>query len=450
MTISEQIAALLRKRGDIIKAMETLSQSVVTGETIRAFTDDEQKKFDADREAIAAIDKQLTDLKAMETLLASQAVAVPGVPGTPAATQGVVVKAFKPFPAQAFTRFVGALARSKGNLMMAETFAKQWDQETPEVSAILRAAVAAGTTTDPTWAAPLVQYNNMASEFIELLRPATVLDKIASKMRRVPFLTRMPRQTAGGTANWVGEGLSKPVTKLDFDTVIFPFAKIAVICVITQELAKMSTPAAEMLVRDDLIATIAQFQDAQLLDPAVAPLANVRPGSLTNGVVAIPSTGHTVATVTADLAAAMLAMTNALIPMKAPVWIMTPTAFMFLSLLRTALDVFAFRQEMVTSGTLLGIPIIQTTNMPIAAGLSPIILMDAAEIMYADDGGIVIDSSTEASLQMDSAPANPPVDATVMVSLWQQNMLGIKAERFIYWQRRRVAAVQIITGFPAA
>ena len=48
---------------------------------------------------------------------------------------------------------------------------------------------------------------------------------------------------------------------------------------------------------------------------------------------------------------------------------------------------------------------------------------------------------------MDSAPATPP---TPLVSLWQQNMLGIKAERFIYWLRRRDGVVQVISGFPAA
>jgi hypothetical protein len=60
---------------------------------------------------------------------------------------------------------------------------------------------------------------------------------------------------------------------------------------------------------------------------------------------------------------------------------------------------------------------------------------------------VTIDASTEASLQMDTAPATPP---TTLISLWQQNMLGIKAERFIYWMARRAGVVQVITGFPAA
>jgi hypothetical protein len=49
--------------------------------------------------------------------------------------------------------------------------------------------------------------------------------------------------------------------------------------------------------------------------------------------------------------------------------------------------------------------------------------------------------SREASLQMDDSPTNPPVDATVMVSLWQMNMLGIKAERFVNWTKARSTSV---------
>jgi HK97 family phage major capsid protein len=442
MKISDQIAALLKQRGVIIERMEALHAKVVGEDNvIRAFTEEEQKTFNTDKDAVAGIDAQLVNLRATEAAMAAQAVAIPRTPLTP--TPGVEVKTFKPFKGQSFVRYCCALARSKGNLMQAELFAKGWEHQTPEVLSVIKAAVAAGTTTDPTWAAPLVQYNDMVSEFIELLRPETILGRIQG-MRQVPFMTRMPRQTAGSTANWVGEGLSKPVSKLAFDTVLFPFAKIATIIVITQELARLSTPSAEVLVRDDMIKAIAEFMDTQFTDPAVAPLANVHPGSITNGVTAIPSTGSTVATVTKDLSDAMLAMVNGLIPMKKPYWIMSPTAFMFLSLLRTAQDIFAFRAEMLT-GTLFGVPIVQSTQMPLTGARSSIILFDAAEIMYADDGQTVIDSSGEASLQMDSAPATPP---TPLVSLWQQNMLGIKAERFCYWERRRLAAVQVITGFP--
>ncbi len=88
----------------------------------------------------------------------------------------------------------------------------------------------------------------MPNEFIELLRPVTILGRLTAT-QPIPFNTKIPHQTAGATAGWVGEGLSKPVSKLALDTVTVPWAKVAMICVITQELARLSTPSAELLVR---------------------------------------------------------------------------------------------------------------------------------------------------------------------------------------------------------
>jgi hypothetical protein len=75
--------------------------------------------------------------------------------------------------------------------MQAVELAKRWDNETRSrggpaprgfgrwhhraITGCSAPAVAAGTTQDPTWAAPLVNYRIMTDEFIELLRPATIV-----------------------------------------------------------------------------------------------------------------------------------------------------------------------------------------------------------------------------------------------------------------------------------
>jgi HK97 family phage major capsid protein len=287
----------------------------------------------------------------------------------------------------------------------------------------------------------------MASEFIELLRPQTFIGRIEG-FRRVPFNIRIPRQTAGSTVGWVGEGLSKPVSKLAFDSVTFPWAKVAGIVVITEELARFSSPAAEGLVRQDLIDTIAQFLDKWFVSDN-PPVAGVSPGGIFNGVVAIPVGAAgviTVADITNALGAAISAMTQAGVPMRAPYWLMHTATAAKLGLLRTAQDVFAFKDEM-KDGKLLGVPFLASPNMPVVDVVAPdpdtvsIGLIDASEILLADDGPVTIDVSREATLQLDSAPATPPAGG---VSLWQQNMLGIKAEIYRYWMRRRDAAVQKI------
>jgi HK97 family phage major capsid protein len=366
------------------------------------------------------------------------------------------------FPGQSFTRLCGALALSRGNLPQAVEIATRWQADTPEVGQVLQAAsrlggtshefwlgrgaVTPGSTTDPVWAQPLVSYQNMTAEFIALLRAETVLGRL-NGYRNVPFNIKVPRQTAGAAAGWVGEGLSKPVSRLAFDQIVLPWAKVAVIVVITQELARFSNPSAEMLVRDDLIAAISEFMDQQLLDDSVAGAAGIRPASITYAATKIPSSGGTVGAITTDLTKAILNITAANIPLRRPVWLMGYGAAGYLSSLRTVQDAFAFPSmsaSMTPGGapSLLGIPVLISAN--VKPGV--IILLEQSELMVADDNQVMVDSSTEASLQMDSAPATPP---TPLVSLWQQNLLGIKAERYSYWLMRRAAAVQEITAVPA-
>ena len=61
----------------------------------------------------------------------------------------------------------------------AATYAEErWRDSTPEVALALKAAVAAGKTTDATWAKPLVN-PAITDDFLPLLRAATILGKIA-------------------------------------------------------------------------------------------------------------------------------------------------------------------------------------------------------------------------------------------------------------------------------
>ncbi len=92
----------------------------------------------------------------------------------------------------------------------------------------------------------------------------------------------------------------------------------------------------------------------------------------------------------------------------------------------------------VADGGLAGIPVLTSTAVPSSAsGDSIIVLVDAAEILLADDAGVSFDVSEQASIQMNSAPSS---SAAQQVSLWQNNLLGIRVERMINWAPRRSAA----------
>ena len=96
---------------------------------------------------------------------------------------------------------------------VAREYCGQWPQI--EQSLRQKAAVAVGTTTGTTYAAPLVYAQNMVSEFVNLLWPMSVMGRIQG-LRRVPFNSRIPRETSAIAVEWVGEGRAKPVGRSQF------------------------------------------------------------------------------------------------------------------------------------------------------------------------------------------------------------------------------------------
>ncbi|WP_084581775.1 phage major capsid protein [Sphingomonas azotifigens] len=458
MDIAAQIAAFEAKRASTQSRMEEIMTKAATeGTTLDAAEQEEYDGLEADVEAIDAHIKRLRSLQ--KTLAAKGVPAVGGSSEEASAARGgtrIEVKGTNLPKGTTFTRYAMALARSKGNLMQAAEIAKGWS-DTPQVETVLKAAVAAGTTTDTNWAKPLVEYQNMVSEFAELLRPATIIGRIQG-LRRVPFEIKIPRQTGGSSVGWVGEGKPKPVSALSFDQISLGRAKTAGIVVITDELARASSPAAEGLVRDDLIAQTAQFTDSQFVDPDKAATAGVSPASITNGVAAVTATGTDADAFRNDAYAVMAKFVQANLSLAGAVWVMTETQALGLALMLNPLGQREFPDLQIngaSGGTLLGLPVVLSENIPAQAAVtgppaipagSRIILIKASEILLADDGETMLDVSSEASLQMDSAPSDPPTATTVLISLWQMNMIGIRAERYINWGKRRAGAVQYITG----
>lgn len=456
-TIKEQIEAFEATRSAKAARMDELMQKAADeGVTLDVEQTDEYDGLEAE---VKSIDEHLVRLNRLEKANRESAnpVDVTDTETGSAARGGAVYATPKSAlpKGTAFTRYAMALARGKGNLMQAAEVAKGW-KDTPEVESVLRAAVDAGTTTDATWAKPLVEYQNMTSEFIDLLRPQTIIGRIPG-LRRVPFNIKVPRQTAGSSASWVGEGKPKPVSELAFDNITLGHTKLAGIVVLTDELVRFSNPSAEALVRQDLINTIVQTVDKDFVDPAKAVAAGVSPASITNGVTPVPASGTTADDLRADVKTLFGKFLTANLSLSGAVWVMTETQALGIAMMLNPLGQPEFPGLSIngqSGGTFFGLPVVLSENIPADPGAgdpitgagSRIILAKASEILLADDGEVVLDVSREASLEMDSAPTSPPTASTVLVSLWQHNMVGIRAERFINWAKRRANVVQFITG----
>jgi HK97 family phage major capsid protein len=453
MSVADQIKAFEAKRKSAADKMDEIMKKAA--DEGRTLDEAEEEEYDQLKAEVTAVDKHLDRLKAHEKTVVVQARAVPQNAGQPAggrevpgqgagaAVEGNVLSVRRNLPqGTAFTRFCQLLALSKGNLPQAEILAGNHFKDTPEVGVVLKAAVNAGTTTATTWAAPLVQYQDMVSEFIELLRPMTILGRL-EQLRRVPFNIRIPRQTGGTTGTFVGEGAPAPVRELAFDNVTLPWSKASTIVVITAELAKLGNPSSEALVRSDLLDGMSQYLDKRLIDPAYAGVANVSPASLTYGVTPTQASGATLAALDANVRTIMTAFADAELSLLTGVWIMSASLAIRLSMMRTNQDTPAFPKLSIKGGEFYGLPVIVSNN--VTGSGSPgdqfLILMDQREVMLADDGQMDIDVSTEASVQMNDAPS---AGATSLVSLWQNGLLGLKCDRWIHWAKRRSQAVQFI------
>lgn len=317
-----------------------------------------------------------------------------------------------------------------------------------------KAQVAGGTTTDPSWAQPLVYADNLTSEFVEYLRPMTIIGKFGQggipALRSIPFNVRFPAQVSGGDAYWVGEGKGKPLTRFSFEEITLRWTKCANIAVVTEDLLRFSTPSAEIVVRNALGEALQARLDSDFINPSITLQADVRPASITNGATTSAASGVDAAAVRADLKTLFSTFIAANIATSGLVVIMRQAQALSLSLMRNDLGQREFPDITMNGGMLEGIPVIASQFVPqgiVAAAAAP-------EIYLADDGGVAIDLSREASLEMaDSVTGavtdngSPPasVEAT-LVSMFQTNSVAIRAERFINWRRRRTAAVAYLTS----
>ena len=329
------------------------------------------------------------------------------------------------FAQYARAKLAAALEAKKGHYIAPVDMAKQLGFG-DEVQDLVKKATL-GTTTDAGFAASLVTENRLVGEFVDMLRAATVFDQLTG-FRNVPFNSKIPSQLTGGTASWVGEGAPKPLTNPTYGEVEIKEHKLAAITVYTQELMRRSDPAVDILVRDDLIEASKTLIDNTFLDAGAATA--VRPAGVLNGVTATPNTGTTAANYEADLLALINSLVTANLSLDSSYFVMSETRAAQISLLRDALGNTYF-QGMALRGTrtLMGIPVITSQTVG-----NKIILVKTSEILLAQDGGVDVSYSDQATL----------VDGGTTHHLWQENKFAVRVEKFITWAKRRPIAAAFL------
>jgi HK97 family phage prohead protease len=452
-SIAEQITALEAKRMASATRMETIMQKTLDEDRTSDAT--EQEDFDARQAEVEAIDKDLVRLRQVEQakVFAAKAVKANTADDAAASRGGSIVVKAQPTlePGIELARRVKVKIIQRVTSERAADVAAAMYGSDSEVASFYKTAVPAGTTIAGNWAANLIGAETggaAVAAFLEYLRPRTILGQFGTNgvpaLTSVPFRVPIVTQTGAGAGYWVGEAKAKPLTSFAFTRTTLSPLKVANICVLSMENIRFSDPKSDAIVRNQLAEALRARLDTDFITPSKTAVSNVSPASITNGAASIVSTGDDADDIRLDIRSLLAKFNAANNPPSSGVFIMTSACAQALAMMTNPLGQQEFPTMRATGGTVYGMPVIVSDYVPSAV----VVLVNASDVFLADDGDVSIDTSMEASLEMSDAPAHDastPTGAS-LVSLWQTNSVGVKAERIINWMRGRTQSVAYLTS----
>jgi HK97 family phage major capsid protein len=346
-----------------------------------------------------------------------------------------------------FGRAIKCLAVGRGDPGRAMAFAEQHNFKMSWLETFLtKASIPAGTTSDATWAGPIALPTPLSTELVKLLYPIDVISQLlALGARRVPFNILFPRVNVGTSAAWAAPGNPVPVSKQSLDTISLGIYKTAGIVVLTQELARSTFLDVATTISADMVESLAKFRNTAAFNPDNAGVPLESPSSLNFGLDQIQSSGTTIAALTADAGMAMDQLTTNGVPLTNAVWVMSERLGGYISRLRTTTGASAFPTMSAKGGEWFGLPVLTSgaeieSNSPTESFFT---LLDVGSIAIAQDDTPVLDVSKSGSMQLLD---NPSTGATSNVSLWQMNLIAVRAVMAANFIRRRDVAVAIVRG----
>lgn len=424
----------------------------------RTLNDEEKVEFEQLTAEVKEIGEHVARLKPLADRAQKEAKPAEEKPQIDASTQripaGQITVRSNLAPGQRFARAALALARCRGNLHEAAAYAlahKGWMDTSPDVAKWLqmKTAIPAADTSTSGWASEWAYANNLQNDFIEYLRPRTIIGRIQG-FRPAPFNIRVGGMSAGLTGYWVGESAPIPVSKGTASSMTLGITKAGGIAPITKELLKTSSPSAEIVVRNDLVGALQYVLDRTFLDPTMGAISNERPASVLYGLTGVQPSGTNYAALATDFKSLMANIITDNIE-GGGVWVMSRTTALALSLMVTSLGVQQFPDMTPEGGTLFGYPVLVSQSAYFGSG-SPdyaniIAFVIPSEIYLADEGMVDVEMSDQVSLQLLDNPTNDSGGSTVatsMVSMYQTESVAIKAVRYINWKVRRSNAAAFI------
>ena len=432
-TLQEQLAELEEAR---------VTKSARTGEIAEAIqlksaSDEDNAEFDSLVDEIKSLDNDIR-VKQAEVFNASTAVAPkPAVKTAPM----ILVKKEDPddkFVGQSYVRQViaKAIAHLEGisPIAVAE---KRWGKSNPMLVDVIKTAIAGhGSGSGEAGAELVAADTRYTGDFIEYLHGMTVYDRLP--LREVPANVQIKGQDGAATGYWVGENNAITGSAQSFSSVNLAPLKVAALAVVSNELLRDSSPAAEALIRDALAEAISKRVDDTFLSSSAAVSA-VSPEGILQGISGDSASGTDADALRADiktLYADFIAAKTA----AGLYFVMNPALAKSIQMLYNALGQPEFAGINANGGTLLGDPVITGDNVT----STDLILLNPREIYKIGDMGIQVSISREATIEMSTTPANESEGGTTMasniVNMFQTESTAIKVVRPINFERRRTDA----------
>ena len=323
------------------------------------------------------------------------------------------------FVQMAKAKALSAKLATQGSYVSAVEIAKSAGMH-PKVVEELEKAVQVMDTTN---SGILVPTTPLTDEFVELLRADSIVDKIASKMRKGSFNTTIAGMATGATSQWVGEGEAKPVTNATYNSVELKRHKVAGISVLTDELSRFNLFQGDQRILADLIESNRMLLDLTFIDDK--PQDARRPAGSLNGATITDVAASDATSIKSALAALRRQFISENLSLSDAVYIMSETRANEWAELETPLGAPVFPGLQAPKGekTINGIQVIESES----AG-TIVELVKASEFYLADEGQVEVAYSKDATITMPDGK---------LVHLFQENKEAIRAERFITWAKRR-------------
>lgn len=471
--ITEKTSALEKELNDLRDRLSDFDEK-----DFDTLTEDEQEEIDAIGAEIDQKEKQLKRALVLSKNSASNAGSAREVNGSDG-DGGAVSRAGQAYgktgvkglndnvePGILFARYAICMASAKGMPDYAAQLAEKHFPEDPRISSFIKlnqftveerksivsvakAGVGGAVTTGSGWADAIAQANVVATDFVAYLRGKSIIDSFGQNgvpgLRPADFNVKYGRMTAGTSAGWNGQLTATAVSKGTLDDITMGISKVTGLAVLSKEQIRFGNVNTQAIVRDDLAAAVIEAMDTRFAS-ATAAVSNVSPAGIINGVSGVASAGATADDVRTDLTVLNNPMAKAKIPQNEIVILVNDSLLRGMSLMKTALGIKEFPDLVMGGGRLEMFPIIGSSSVP----FGDVIAVAARRIFLADDGDVSLDMSSEATIEMDSSPAQAGATPTgasgALVNMFQSGGVALKVERYVNWAKNHASGVSLVTG----